>query len=150
MYDELMEQVLREVERRQHCALLLGRAPERGLGWYYVNQEPYQAIVIGSLSAYDLLHFPNEACLSALLQGKPVYLWETGLDYRSYAKTAPRSLYTRLLAAERQLKQWGVEFLGGTSSKLLTANEVRRRLAQGLPIEGRLTPMARDVLEGKG
>ena len=29
MYDKLMEQVLQEVERRQHCALLLGRAPCR-------------------------------------------------------------------------------------------------------------------------
>ena len=150
MYEELMEQVMREVERRQHCALLLGREPSQSLGWYYVNQEPYQAIVIGSLSAYELLHFPNEICLNALLQGKPVYLWEAGLDYRIYAKTAPRSLYTRLLAAERQIKQWGVEFIGHTSSKLLTAQEVRRRLAQGLPIEGRLTPMARDVLEGRG
>ncbi len=149
MYDELMEQVLREVERRQHCALLLGRPPERDLGWHYVNQEPYQAIVIGSLTAYELLQFPNEVCLNALLQGKPVYLWEAGLDYRRYAKTAPRSLYTRLLAAERQLRQWGVETIGHSPSKLLTAQEVRRRLAQGLPIEGRLTPLAKDVLEGK-
>jgi hypothetical protein len=149
MYDKLMEQVLQEVERRQHCALLLGRAPLQDLGWYYVNQEPYQAIVIGSLSAYELLHFPNEVCLNALMEGKPVYLWEGGLDYRRCNKTTPRTLYTRLLAAERQLRQWGVEPIGGNASKLITAQEVRRRLAQGLPIEGRLTPMARDILEGR-
>ena len=35
------------------------------------------------------------------------------------------------------------------TGKLLTAQEVRRRLREGQPIEGRLTPLARDVLEGK-
>ena len=47
------------------------------------------------------------------------------------------------------MKQLGVEFLGAGQEKLLTAEEVRRRLREGLPIEGRLTPLARDVLEGK-
>ncbi len=149
MRDELIEQVLQEVQRRQNCALLIGRKPQQDLGWHYVTQGDYQAVVIGSLSAHALLHFPDERTTEALLSGKPVFLWEEGLDYRRFSKTSNRSLYTRLLAAERQLKQLGVQIVGQRQQKLLTAEEVRRRLKNGQPIEGRLTPLARDILEGR-
>lgn len=134
---------------QQPAALLLGRRPARELGWRYVTQGEYAAVVIGSLGAAELLRFPDEACAQALLEGKPVYLCEDGLDYRRYAHTANRALWCRLLAAERQMKQLGVRPLGDGAQTLLTAEEVRRRLRQGQPIGGRLTPLARDVLEGK-
>ncbi len=149
MKEEIINRVLQEVRRRQNCALLLGRAPSHDLGWYYVREGEYEAVVIGSLSPYELLHFPDEICTEALLQGKPVFLCEEGLDYRRYAKTVNRALYSRLLAAERQLKQLGVQFVSQQQQRLLTAEEVRRRLKNGQPIEGRLTPLARDVLEGR-
>lgn len=149
MKDALIEQVLQEVRRRQNCALLIGRPPAQDLGWQYVTEGDYEAVVIGSLSAWELLQFPNEICTEALLTGKPLFLCEEGLDYRRYAKTANRALYSRLLAAERQLKQLGVQLVGQKQQKLLTAEEVRRRLKNGQPIEGRLTPLARDVLEGR-
>lgn len=149
MNEDLIARVIEEVQRRQNCALLIGRQPTRDLGWHYVTQGEYQAVIIGSLSAYELLRFPNEACLDALLTGKPVFLCEEGLDYRRYAKSSNRALYTKLLSAERRLKQLGVQFLGAGQQKLLTAEEVRRRLKNGQPIEGRLTPLARDVLEGR-
>lgn len=156
MNERLIEEVIAEVRRRQAlespAALLLGRTPTRELGYCYVTSGEYEAVVIGSLTACQLLHLPDEAITQALLTGKPVYLCPEGLEYRRYSHTCNRVLWSRLLAAERQLKQLGVQFLERNASgggKLLTANEVRRRLKAGLPIEGRLTPLARDVLEGK-
>lgn len=154
MNERLIEQVVAEVRRRQQearpAALLVGRAPERDLGFHYVNEGEYAAVVIGSLSACALLHLPDEALTQALLLGKPVYLCSEGLEYRQFSRTANRALWSRLLAAERQLKQLGVRFLERKpGEKLLTANEVRRLLREGLPVEGRLTPLARDVLEGR-
>jgi hypothetical protein len=149
MREDIVEQVLREVRRRQHCALLIGRPPSRDLGWEYVTEGEYEAVVIGSLSPRELLFFPDETCMQALLTGKPVFLWEEGLEYRRYAKTANRALYSKLLGAERQLKQIGLQFIGARQQKLLTAEDVRRLLRNGQPVEGRLTPLARDVLEGR-
>lgn len=157
MNEQLIEQVVAEVRRRQQearpAALLVGRAPERDLGFHYVKEGDYAAVVIGSLSACALLHLPDETLTQALLLGKPVYLCPEGLEYRQFSRTANRALWSRLLAAERQLRQLGVRFLErgatGGSGKLLTADEVRRRLREGLPVEGRLTPLARDVLEGR-
>ena len=157
MNERLIEEVVAEVRRRQAlgqpAALLLGRAPVRELGFHYVQEGDYAAVVIGSLTACQLLHQPDEAVTQALLMGKPVYLCPEGLEYRQYSHTPNRVLWSRLLAAERQLKQLGVQFLernaNGGNGKLLTADEVRRLLKEGLPIEGRLTPLARDVMEGK-
>lgn len=154
MNERLIEQVVAEVRRRQQearpAALLVGRAPERDLGFHYVKEGDYAAVVIGSLSGCALLHLPDEALTQALLLGKPVLLCPEGLEYRQFSRTANRALWSRLLAAERQLKQLGVRFLERKpGEKLLTANEVRRLLREGLPVEGRLTPLARDVLEGR-
>ena len=121
------------------------------MGWRYVLSGEADAVLIGSLSAGQLLQFPDEVCADALLSGKPVFLWEGGLEYRRHARTANRALWGRLLAAERQMKQLGVQFLGSSASPLLTAAEARRLLAAGtLPPTGqRMTPLARDILEGK-
>lgn len=150
--EELVEQVIAQIRQQPDSkpeALLLGRAPGVDLGWRYVAEPPYQAVLIGSLSAAELLRFPDEACAEALLSGLPVLVWEEGLDYRRYSRTANRALWSKLLSAERQLKQLGVRFLGLPGSQLLTAQEVRRRMRDGLPIQGRLTPLAKDILEGK-
>lgn len=151
--EELIRQVVEQVQRQQQKpqpnALLIGRAPDTDLGWNYVSAPPYEAVMIGSLSAGGLLRFPDGPCADALLSGVPVLLWEEGLEYRRYAHTANRVLWSRLLSAERQLKQLGVRFLGSSGSRLLTAEEVRRRMRDGLPIQGRLTPLAKDILEGR-
>ena len=152
MNEKLIETVLRQVEDRlgeRPTALLLGREPTENHGYRFVKEKPYTAVVIGSMDAWDLLHFPSREVLEALLEGKPVYYWEAGLDWKKYSAGANRALWGRLLSAQRQLQQLGVKPLGSSSQKLLTAQEVRRRLSQGLPIEGRLTPLARDILEGK-
>lgn len=151
--EELVEQVLAQVKKQRSEgrpeALLIGKEPKTDLGWSYVSQKPYRAVVIGSMSAAELLRFPDEICADALLSGIPVFLWEDGLEYRRYAQTANRALWSRLLSAQRQLKQLGVRFIDTPGSRLLTAEEVRRRMRDGLPIQGKLTPLAKDVLEGK-
>lgn len=153
MNEQLIEEVVAEVLRReeQPTALLLGKKPNRALGWRYVLSGTYHAVVIGSMSAGTLLQFPDEACTQALLEGKPVYVCEEGLEYRRYAKTANRALWSRLLAAERQMKQLGVQFLHSEGGQLLTAETVRHLKREGkpLPADCRLTPLARDIWEGR-
>ena len=153
MNEHLVQEVLAEVRRRQSAdrpaALLIGDAPAGDYGWQYIRQGEHAAVLIGSMTAAELLHFPDEASAEALLAGKPVYVAQEGLRYRGYSRTANRALWSRLLGAERSMKQLGVQFLNAEQKKLLTADEVRRRLREGLPIEGRLTPLARDLLEGK-
>ncbi len=156
MERDLEDMIRRVVEEILGCerpelpgARLIGRAPGRDLGYRYVETGPYEAVVVGSLSPGELLHFPDEVSMNALLEGKPVLLCEDGLEYRKHRDTCNRGLYSRLLSAERQLKQMGVEFIGPQTRKILTAGEVRRRLKTGQPIEGRLTPLAKDILESE-
>ena len=56
-------------------ALLLGRAPEEDLGYRYVQEPPYEAVVLGLLPPGLLLQMPTEPVCRALLSGMPVYLW---------------------------------------------------------------------------
>ena len=56
-------------------ALLIGNAPAVELGFTYTAEEPYDAVVIGSLTLGQLLRFDEERVLSALAQGKTVYLY---------------------------------------------------------------------------
>lgn len=151
MNEELIDQIVAEVKKRQNlpAALLIGQKPAQELGFQYILEGEHSAVVIGSMDASDVLHFPNGECAQALLMGKPVYLWQDGLRYRAFSRTANRALWSKLLSAERQMKQLGVQFIGAKQQKLLTADEVRRRLRDGQSIDGRLTPLARDVLEGK-
>ena len=99
--DDLVQAVVDEVLRRQgqRPALLVGRAPQAAAGWRFVTDGPYEAVILGSLTAAELLRFPDEASAQALLEGKPVYYCPEGLDYRRHAKTANRALWSALLAA---------------------------------------------------
>ena len=111
--DDLVQAVVDEVLRRQgqRPALLVGRAPQAAAGWRFVTDGPYEAVILGSLTAAELLRFPDEASAQALLEGKPVYYCPEGLDYRRHAKTANRALWSALLAAERRLRALGVQEL---------------------------------------
>lgn len=150
MKDAIVEEVLRRVlAARKPAALLLGAAPEEETGYRYVTQPPYEAVILGSLDAGALLRFPDEACLQALLEGKAVYLYEAGETWRQHQKTAPRELYAALLQARRQMLRLGVRPLRAPCRGIVTAAELRRRVKEGLPVTGRLTPLARDILEGK-
>ena len=60
-------------------ALLIGREPAAELGYSYVTEGPYEAVVIGSLTISQLLRFREERVLQALAEGKPVHLYTPGL-----------------------------------------------------------------------
>ena len=125
-------------------ALLIGKEPT-GLGFSYVTESPYEAVVIGSLTLGQLLHFSDERVLSALAEGKAVYLYAPGLPQ------APknRALGASLATAQRELKNWGVLFTDGARKHLVTAEEARALRMQGRsPAPGAvLTPLAKEILE---
>ena len=127
-------------------ALLVGKEPGTELGFQYVQEPPYDAVVIGSLTLSQLLRFREERVLTALAEGKPVYLYTPGLP------EAPknRALSGSLTAAQRELKNWGVLFTDGGRKRLITAEEARIMRASGRqPSPGAvLTPLAREIMEG--
>lgn len=127
-------------------ALLIGTEPGQELGFRYVQEPPYEAVVIGSLTLSQLLRFREEPVLSALADGKSVYLYVPGLP------EAPknRALAASLAAAQRELKNWGVLFTDGGRKRLITAEEARILRSQGKsPGPGSvLTPLAKEIMEG--
>ena len=127
-------------------ALLLGKEPGLELGFQYVQEEPYDAVVIGSLSLSQLLRFREETVLEALAEGKPVYLYTPGLP----EVPKNRALAASLASAQRELKNWGILFTDGGRKRLITAEEARILRAAGrTPAPGAvLTPLAREIMEG--
>lgn len=125
-------------------ALLLGKEPQ-GLDFLYTNTAPYDAVVIGSMTLGQLLHFDHEPTLTALAQGKPVYLYTPGLPQ----VPKNRALAASLATAQRELKNWGVLFTDGARRHLITAEEARMLRQQGRsPAPGAmLTPLAREILK---
>ena len=126
-------------------ALLIGAQPPAELGYHYVQEEPYDAVVIGSLSIAGLLRFAQEQVLSALAQGKTVLLYTPGLP----ESPKNRALAASLTAAQRELKNWGVIFTDGGRKRLVTAEEARTLRLQGRrPAAGAvMTPLAKEILE---
>ena len=127
-------------------ALLLGDEPLCDLGYTYVREAPFDAVVIGSLKLSQLLHFREESVLCALAEGKSVVLYTPGLP------EAPRSrgVSAALASSRRELKSWGIVFTDGGQKHLVTAQEARQlRLSGKQPAKGAvLTPLAKEILEG--
>lgn len=127
-------------------ALLIGNEPDRPLGYTYVKEAPYDAVVIGSLTLGQALRFTQEQALSALAEGRSVVLYTPGLP------EAPRNraLAASLASARRELKSWGILFTDGAQKRLITAQEARQMRASGvIPAPGAvLTPLAKEILEG--
>ena len=126
-------------------ALLVGNEPPVPLGYEYVTEGAYDAVVIGSLTLGQLLRFREASVLNALAEGKPVHLYTPGLP------EAPknRALSGSLTAAQRELKNWGVLFTDGGRKRLITAEEARDFKLRGqFPGPGAvLTPLAKEILE---
>ena len=126
-------------------ALLIGREPAAELGFQYGKEPPYDAVVIGSLELWELLRFRQEAVLTALAEGKPVYLYTPGLP----ECPKNRALAASLAASQRELKNWGVIFTDGSRRHLVTAEEAKqlRRIGQRPAPGAVLTPLAKEILE---
>ena len=127
-------------------ALLIGAEPPCALGHTYVSQPPYDAVVIGSLTLGQALHFSQEAALEALAEGKTVVLYTPGLPQ----VPKNRALAAALASARREMKSWGILFTEGAQKRLVTAQEAKALRAAGkLPGPGAvLTPLAKEILEG--
>ena len=125
-------------------ALLVGNMPG-ALDFEYVQGPPYDAVVIGSLTTGQLLHFREERVLAALGEGKAVYLYTPGLP-----QVKNRALAAALTCAQRELKSWGVIFTDGGRRRLVTAEEAKQLRRTGrIPGPGAvLTPLAKEILEG--
>ena len=127
-------------------ALLIGKMPPVELGVSYVAEEPYDAVVIGSLELAQLLRFAEPAVLETLAEGKTVYLYTPGLP--DVPKN--RALSASLASAQRELKNWGVIFTDGGRKRLITAQEAKllRQSGQKPSRDAVMTPLAREILEG--
>lgn len=126
-------------------ALLIGTEPPCPLGYSYVSDGTYDAVIIGSVTLGQLLHFNQEEVLSALAEGKPVILYAPGLPEAPHN----RALSAAIASARRELKNWGVVFTDGGRKQLVTAEEARALRARGQrPAPGAvLTPLAREIFE---
>lgn len=144
--DQLTQAVLDRLEKDRPRALLLGKAPPEDGGYLLVRQAPYEAVVLGLLSPGELLQMPTDSVCQALLEEKPVYLWPQQ-PYRQ-AKTA-RLLCRELAAAEQHLKQLGVRPMA-QQGRLITAQDAQRlrRMGKEPPPGCRMTPLAREIMEG--
>jgi len=127
-------------------ALLLGKEPEAELGYQYVQEAPYDVVVIGSLTLSQLLRFREDTVLAALAEGKSVYLYTPGLP----DVPRNRALAGSLTAAQRELKNWGVLFTDGGRKRLITAEEARilRSTGRTAGPGAVLTPLAKEIMEG--
>ena len=126
-------------------AWLIGTEPDRDLGYVYVKEPPYDAVVIGSLTLSQALRFSDETTLQALSEGKQVVLYTPGLPQAS----KNRALAAALASGRREMKSWGILFTDGGQKRLITAQEARAmRLAGKRPGPGAvLTPLAKEILE---
>ena len=110
-----------------------------------MQEAPFDAVVIGSLSLSQALRLSDERVLQSLAEGKQVILYTPGLPL------APgnRALSASLAASRREMKSWGIVFTDATQKRLITAQEARALKAAGkYPGAGAvLTPLAREILE---
>lgn len=141
--DRLTDEVLRRILECRPRALLIGRAPDGEDHWTFVEQSPYEQVVIGILPPGELLLMPSDPVCRALLDGMPVYLYP-----QPYGKGGSAGVLRReLAAAQQRLLRLGVRPVPRPGS-LVTAQDLRQWDA-ALPADARLTPLAREVLEGK-
>ena len=126
-------------------AYLVGSAPLQELGYTYVKEPPFDAVVIGSLSLSQALRFSEETALQALAEGKPVVLYTPGFP----ESPKNRALAASLASARREMKNWGILFTDGAQKRLITAQEAKQMRLSGVrPGPGAvLTPLAKEILE---
>lgn len=126
-------------------ALLIGNEPDMPMPYTYVEDAPYDAVVIGSLPLSQALRLSDDRVLSALAEGKSVVLYTPGLP----AASANRALSAALASSRREMKSFGIVFTDGAQKKLITAQAARELKNAGkYPAPGAvLTPLAREILE---
>lgn len=132
LVDEIMEEIYRRLESKvnkelsQKKFVVIGPMPNFDLESLQNAHEliankkdilGYQGIIITELTVAMLSHLAlsspinEEECLimKALLQDKPVYVLEEGIEYRRYKKNAHKALYTLLMEYEDKIKKYGIK-----------------------------------------
>ncbi len=144
--EELTQAVMERMDGQKPRAYLIGEKPDYH-NYNYVNEKPYEAVVLGVLSPGELLHMPNNVVCEALLEGKPVWLWP---HQKHHHASNCRLLCRELSCAEQHLKQLGVRIMG-QDRPLITAQTARhlRQLGEKPHPGSRMTPLAKDILEGR-
>lgn len=122
-------------------ALCIGAKPP--LSYSFVENAPYDAVVVGSMTLGEILCFQNEVVLQALATGLPVVFYTPGLP-----RTENRGLRAALSARYRELKSWGAVFTDGDSRRVITSEQARAMAQQGQqpPPGAVLTPLAKEIL----
>ena len=126
-------------------AKLIGRIPDRDLGYAYVDSPPYDALVIGSLTLGEALYFANEEALQFLAEGKSVICYAPGFPQ----SPKNRALGAALASARRNMKNLGIVFTDGAQKRLITAEEARalKQAGKQPPPGSVLTPLAKEILQ---
>lgn len=131
LVDEIIEEVYRRLESKvsqelsRKKLIVIGPMPNSDLKslqsiyeFSSYNQDivGYEGIVITKLTVDMLSHLALSAAVTeeesfivkALLQEKPVYIIEEGIEYRRYKKNAHKALYALLMDYEDKIKKYGV------------------------------------------
>ena len=126
-------------------AKLIGRTPDRDLGYAYVDSPPYDTLVIGSLTLGEALYFANEEALQFLSEGKSVVCYAPGFPQ----SPKNRALGAALASSRRNMKSLGIVFTDGAQKRLITAEEARALKQSGKqpPPGSVLTPLAKEILQ---
>ncbi len=131
LVDEIMEEVYRRLESKvsqeltRKKLIVIGPMPNSDLenlqsiyelSSYKKEIVGYEGIVITKLTVDMLGHIALGAAVTeeesfiikALLQEKPIYMIEQGIEYRRYKKNAHKALYTLLMDYEDKIKKYGI------------------------------------------
>ena len=132
LVDEIMEEVYRRLECRVSNKqtgkklIVIGPMPTSDLDnlkhvydltSYMDNVLGYEGILITKLTVDMLGHIalgaastPEESfIIKTLLQEKPVYVIEEGIEYRRYKKSAHKALYKLLMDYEDKIQKYGIK-----------------------------------------
>ena len=128
--DAIVNEIYNRLKQCDHASYLLligaiGVEDEKMLkGSYQLTRNTLEnldhtTILISELSEEQLAHLAlgcsytdEERCiLKALLEGRTVYLLESGITYRKYKKTAHKPLYTLYQDYESKLIQYGIRII---------------------------------------
>lgn len=130
LVDEIMEEIYRRLESKvsQELArkklIIIGPMPSDlenlqsvyEFSSYSKGIVGYEGIVITKLTVDMLSHIALSAAtteeesfiIRALLQEKPVYMMEQGIEYRKYKKNAHKALYVLLMDYEDKINKYGI------------------------------------------
>ncbi len=130
LVDEIMDEIYKRLEQKviEEQVIVIGPMPTcdlkviegvYGLTPYKEGMRGCIGVLVTELSVEMLSHLAlaspvteeEKFMLKALLQEKPLYILEEGVEYRKYKKQAHKALYALLMTYEDKIKKYGVSFI---------------------------------------